>query len=124
LIAVVVRTVLSGSTLKLADCNEITFPDRTNVISANRHQCLRATGGENEFNLKVVGFMDLHHSSKISATKPMLGQVVFENYGVEYLEHWHYLGKAVMKRGKSSLASTIQTAVTFAVRPDGPRMVP
>jgi len=77
----------SGGSLEVADRDQISLADRTNVSGPKRHESLRFAGREHELNVETVRRVDVDHGAKITATQTLVRQVAIQNDGIKELEH-------------------------------------
>jgi hypothetical protein len=69
----------SGGSLEVADRDQISLADRTNVGDPKGHESLRLAGREHELNVETVRRVDVDHGAKITATQALLRQVAIQN---------------------------------------------
>jgi hypothetical protein len=103
----------SGSSLQIANRDQIGVSDCSHVGAVQGHECLGSSGGEDKLDLKTIRCVNINDRAKIAATETVLGQVSIQDDGVEQVEH-DYPGCAVTKCGESWPFEIIQTVTTLA----------
>jgi hypothetical protein len=86
----------SGSSLQVANSDQVAVSDRAYVGVVQADERLSLSGREDKLDFKTVGFVKVDDSAKIAAAQAMLGQVPIQDDGVEQVEHG-YPGCAVTK---------------------------
>jgi hypothetical protein len=80
-------TASSGSTLQLANGDQVAVSDCPNVCVAQANEGLGLAARENELDFKTIRRMQVDDGAEITATQTMLGQVPIQDDGVEQVEH-------------------------------------
>ena len=86
----------SGSSLQVANSNQVTVSDRAHVGVMQANERLRLTRGEDKLDFKTIGRVKVDDRPEIATAQTMLGQVPIQNDCVEQVEHG-YPGCAVTK---------------------------
>jgi hypothetical protein len=77
------RNVELDGTLQRADGDEIAIVDVPNVDLTERNEGLSSSRARDELHLESVGLVHLDDRPQVPAAKTQLGNVPFENDGVE-----------------------------------------
>ncbi len=119
--------MLCGTTPNLGRSysGEISIAHAADIIGGQLYERLRFPGQSNEFDVDGLFAVHVDHRTQVSAPKPMLRDIAFEDNSIEFVNgHAALAGYAVIRRGDAPSEGMSQTVMTGKGAPLGPRRCP